>query len=92
MPAAWASAEPDLLGGYALAATPTQISGFQFVESKSTGGEILVFAVADSSGTCAVGELVADSAGTTVASAEPLDVAAGTECTGNAVMDANNLY
>jgi len=91
IPQQWVDKEKALLGGYHYPATATTISGSTTMAIKSLDKAGIVFAVTDSQGTCAYGEILASEDGRTVAETKPLDVPAGTECSGSGAMDALGL-
>jgi hypothetical protein len=71
--------------GSAIPADPSHISGFGFVADKSKGIQYLSFAVKDTSGRCAGGDLLANAAGTRTTGGKAIAVPAKTPCTGEEV-------
>lgn len=75
--------------GSGTAATPSAVSGFLFVTSKSKGVDYVAIAVADSSGGCAGGVVELNQGSPpTVARTIPESVPAGSTCSGDAVAQA----
>jgi hypothetical protein len=75
----------DPANGSAIPAEPSHISGFGFVADKSKGIEYLSFAVKDTSGKCAGGDLVANAAGTKTTGGKAVSVPDKAPCTGEEV-------
>jgi len=71
--------------GSGIPATPTDLSGFGFVVDKPKNMQYLSFAVKDSSGKCAGGDIVANSAGTAITGGQAISVPAKAPCTGDEV-------
>jgi hypothetical protein len=71
--------------GSGIPATPSELSGFGFVADKAQNLEYMSFAVFDSAGRCAGGDLEANSAGTQITSARPVAIPAKAPCTGDEV-------
>jgi hypothetical protein len=76
----WASAN-----GSGIPATPTHLSGFGFVADKARNIQYLSFAVRDTSGRCAGGDLQANAAGKRIIGGRPVTVRAKAPCTGDEV-------
>jgi hypothetical protein len=77
---AWASAN-----GSGIPATPTHLSGFGFVVDKAKNIQYLSFAVKDTSGRCAGGDVLANGSGTKITGGKPITVPAKAPCTGDEV-------
>jgi hypothetical protein len=71
--------------GSAIPADPSHTSGFGFAADKSKGIQYLSFAVKDTSGRCAGGDLLANAAGTTTTGGRAISVPAKAPCTGDEV-------
>lgn len=71
--------------GSAIPATATEISGFGFNMDRAKKAQYLSFAVTDTSGACAGGEILAKANGTTVVSASPVKLPSHAPCTGDEV-------
>lgn len=71
--------------GSAIPADPSHISGFGFVSQKGAGLQYLSFAVKDSSGKCAGGDLLANASGTRITGGKAITVPAKAPCTGDQV-------
>jgi hypothetical protein len=69
--------------GSGIPATPSEVSGFGFVPDKAKNIQYLSFAVADSGGRCAAGDLEANAAGTQITSAKPVTLPSKAPCTGD---------
>ncbi|HEY1524390.1 MAG TPA: hypothetical protein VGF70_15370 [Solirubrobacteraceae bacterium] len=69
--------------GSAIPADPSHISGFGFVADK--GIQYLAFAVKDTSGKCAGGNLLANAAGTLTTGGKAVSIPAKAPCTGDEV-------
>ena len=69
--------------GAAIPATASQVSGFGFLSDTAKHVQYLGFAVKDSAGHCAGGDIEADSGGTYVQSAEPVEIPRHAPCTGD---------
>ena len=78
--AGWAPAN-----GSAIPADPSHISGFGFVADKAKRIQYLSFAVKDTSGNCAGGDLLANPAGTRTTGGRAITVPAKASCTGDEV-------
>lgn len=76
----WAAAN-----GSAIPADPSNISGFGFVADKSKHIQYLSFAVKDTSGRCAGGDLLANAAGTMTTGGRAVAIPAKAPCTGDEV-------
>ena len=88
-PSQWASTAYSFAGAAVSADASGTVSGCGFVIDKAHNDEgYLSFAVQDSNGNCAGGDLVAAGSGDTVTSATPVTVPAGQPCTGNSVAAA----
>lgn len=86
-PTAWPNNAGLALNGSAIAATPTGISGFQAVLSKSKNTQYLAFAVMDTGGHCSGAVLEVNDAGTAVTKAIPVLTVSG-KCTGSSLAEA----
>ena len=69
--------------GAAIPATTSQVSGFGFLVDKNQNVQYLGFAVLDTKGKCALGDIEANSSGTEVVSASPVTTPAHGPCTGD---------
>ena len=78
--AGWAPAN-----GSAIPADPSHISGFGFVPDPAQHNQYLAFAVKDTSGKCAGGQLLANASGTKVTGGKSVAVPAKKPCTGDEV-------
>ncbi len=78
--AGWAPAN-----GSAIPADPSHISGFGFVPDTPQHIQYLAFAVKDTSGKCAGGQLLANASGTKVTGGKSVAVPAKEPCTGDEV-------
>lgn len=71
--------------GSAIPADPSHISGFGFVADQAKHIQYLSFAVKDTSGRCAGGDLLANAAGTRTTGGRAIAVPAKAPCTGDEV-------
>ena len=78
--AGWAPAN-----GSAIPADPSHISGFGFVADKAKKLQYLSFAVKDTSGKCAGGDLLANAAGTRTTGGRAIAIPSKDPCTGDEV-------
>jgi hypothetical protein len=69
--------------GAAIPASPSELSGFGFEADHAKKVQYLGFAVKDTAGHCAGGEIQADLAGTYVQSATAVTIPSHAPCTGN---------
>jgi hypothetical protein len=69
--------------GSAIPAEPSHVSGFGFVADKAI--QYLAFAVKDTSGKCAGGDLLANASGTRITGGKAIAVPAKAPCTGDEV-------
>ncbi len=69
--------------GSGIPATSTEVSGFGFVVDKTRHDQYLAFAVTDTAGNCAGGDLEATASGTQVTSAKPITIPRHAPCTGD---------
>lgn len=84
----WTADKALAFSGSAVAAGPSDVSGFTFVTDKAKNVDFLSFAVADTQGHCAGGVLLDNASFTKVISAKPVTLPAGAACTGSAVGQA----